>query len=337
MQKQIDGVGTASLFKGDPRLPSSDIDTWYQGVLTHVSEPRARAHLWGADAGLCSRRNVLLEHNTWLSNTTTASSNAYMSIGVALEDMLGRSLREKNRLLAQGMYLVEIPDLKIRGKIDLIAYDHEDMLSLIEVKTCGKLPTVANPVHLAQIQTYAAVSGITRCWLTYISRNVATEPWGPGIAMRTFEVDTREEVLKGRLHTAVVSRLASDLKKLTPVPASFRKHTECHYCEFRDSHCWIPRPGLRRPAAYEAEESAVYTEQAAPLYPLDKSPIQDLSIEEYANIELEGNKRSKELMDNILYRKKDTLTKLLEYPLHEELEDKVKNEYQNTLGLILSF
>lgn len=318
--KQLEGVGSAALFKGDPRLPTNDIDTWYQGVLTSVGEPRARAHLWGADAGLCARRNVLLEHNTWLSNVTTASSNAYMSIGVALEDMLARGLREKNLLLAQGMYLVEIPGLKVRGKIDLIVYDHEEELALIEVKTCGKLPTVANPVHLAQIQTYAAISGIRRSWLTYISRNVATEPWGPGVAMRTFQVDTSEEILKGRLHTAVLSRLASDLHKLAPVPTHFRKHTECHYCEFRDSHCWVPRPGLREEGEYR----------------LDRHPLVDLSIEEHANLDREANKISEELFNNILFRKKETIEKLLDYPLDDNLLLRLQKEYKEVMDLILT-
>lgn len=322
MLKQLDGVGSAALFKGDPRLPTSDIDNWYQGVLTHVGEPRARAHLWGADAGLCARRNVLLEHNEGISSVTTAASNAYMSIGVALEDMLARSLRERNRLYTQGMYLVEIPDLRIRGKIDLVVLDHEEQLALIEVKTCGKLPTSPQPTHLAQIQTYAAVSGITRCWLTYISRNVATEPWGPGVAVRTFRIDTDQDVLKGRLHTAVVSRLSSDIHRLPPIPSTFRKHTECHYCEFRDSHCWIPRPGLRT----EDKDT----------YPLERNPVVEISIEEFANIEREANKRSTELINSILFRKKATLELLLEYPLHEELLIPLRKELSNTIDLILS-
>lgn len=241
--KRVEGVGEARIYKGDTRLVQNNIDAWYQEVLREHSDASKRPYLYGADAGLCARRNVLLEHNTWIPGFKSATSAAYMAIGVGLEDMLAGALKRNNRLLAQGQRLVLMPEVKISGKIDLIVFDHDDELALVEVKTCGQLPTEPSPNYLAQIQTYAAVSGIHRCWLTYISRNVR-DSFTEKLSMRTFPVDTSEAVLKGRLQTALISRKAADAGKLPPVPATFRKHTECHYCEFRDHFCWDLRPGL---------------------------------------------------------------------------------------------
>lgn len=240
---KVEGVGQASIFKGDTRLKQADIDNWYQEVLRETGDASKRPYLYGSDAGFCARKNVLVEHNTWLNSSKSPATAAYMAIGVGLEDMLAAALKRNDRLLAQGQRLVEMAEVKISGKIDLIVFDHEDELALVEVKTCGELPTEPSPVYLAQIQMYAAVSGIHRCWLTYISRNVR-DSFTEKLSMRTFPVDTSEGVLKAKLQTALISRLASDQHKLPPVPSTFRKHTECHYCEFRDHFCWKTRPGL---------------------------------------------------------------------------------------------
>lgn len=236
-------AGEAILHKGDTRLREADIDAWYQEQIRETGSASKRPYLYGSDAGLCARRNVLLEHNTWIPTGKSPATAAYMAIGVGLEDMLAAALKRRQRLLAQGQRLVDLTEVKISGKIDLIVFDHDDQLALVEVKTCGELPTEPKAVHLAQIQTYAAVSGIHRCWLTYISRNVR-DSFTEKLSLRSFPVDCSEDVLKGRLATALLSRTASDSHRLPPIPATFRKHNECHYCEFRDQFCWRARPGL---------------------------------------------------------------------------------------------
>lgn len=239
---KVDGFGEAAIFKGDPRIKETDIDSWYQEQIRETGDASKRPYLYGSDAGLCSRRNVLLEHNTWIPTGKSPATHGYMAIGVGLEDMLAQALRRKERLFVQSQRLVEMPEVKISGKIDLVVLDHKDEFALVEVKSCGKLPLEPKPEHLAQIQTYAAVSGVHRCWITYISRNVRSS-FSENIDLRSFPVDCGADILTQRLLTALVSRTASDAASLPPVPASFRKHKECHYCEFRDSFCWGHRPG----------------------------------------------------------------------------------------------
>jgi hypothetical protein len=309
-------AGSASLFVGDPRAKNNDIDAWWNGLLAESSEPRSRPYLYGSDAGLCARRNVLHEHNTWIPNDKPATANAYMSIGVALENMLAKGLFDSDRLLVQNMRLIDMPELKISGKIDLIAFDHEDELALFEIKSCGKLPADPNPVHLAQIQTYAAVSGIHRCWLTYISRNVREE-FGSAIAIRTFRVDTSREILQARLTTAALSVNASRLHKLPPVPATFRKHTECHYCEYRDHFCWFTRPGLGGDAP--------------------SSPLPELEPKEMGGLLLSASNLASKLMDETLLRKVQTLAALEELPfILESQRDRVAILRMAAMQLIAS-
>lgn len=300
--KRLEGVGTAAIYKGDPRLPENDIDTWYNGMLGKVEAPKKRAHLYGADAGLCARRNVLLEHNEWIPGEITPASAGYMAIGVALEDLLAGALKRHNRLIVQGTYLIDIPYLKIRGKIDLVAFDHREELCLIEVKSCGKLPTEPKHDHLAQIQTYCAVSGITNAYLTYMSREVR-DAYGPRMAIRSFQVETGEAALHNRLRTAAMSMLASKEGKLPPVPATFRKHTECHYCSFRDHYCWFPRPGSR--SSTDLPEG------------LDL-PLPNLTVAELVAIDQRATAIADDLIENLLSRKHETLIKLLDEEMLEE-------------------
>lgn len=241
--KRVEGSGEASLFRGDPRLKTNAIDDWYQGILTERGPATARPYLYGSDAGLCARRNVLLQNNSWVTSSKSPTNLAYMAMGVGLEDMLAASLHDKGRLLIQSLRLPLFPEFKVSGKIDFVIFDHQEELSLIEVKTCGKLPLEPKPTHLAQIQTYAAISGINRAWLTYISRDVRVD-FGDTLAIRSFFVDCSDEALLNRLTIASLSFLSEREKLLPPVPAHFRKHTECHYCEFRDLFCWKSRPGL---------------------------------------------------------------------------------------------
>ena len=314
--KKVDGYGEAAIFRGDPRHKETDIDSWYQGILREESSATKRPYLYGSDAGLCARRNVLLEHNSWLPSSKSPATAAYMAIGVGLEDMLAAALKRNEKLLVQSLRLIEMPEVKISGKIDLVVFDHEDKLSLIEVKTCGELPPEPKPTHLAQIQTYAAVSGVHRCWLTYISRNVR-DSFTEKLSLRSFLVDTSQEVLVSRLKTALLSRLASNERKLPPVPATFRKHTECHYCEFRDHFCWGARPGL---GGNEAE-----------------SPLQSYTPGEMAALDSMLTPISLRLYEESLSRQLKTLRSISTIELSAKLHERTMAEQEMVMAALAGF
>lgn len=295
--------GDAVLYVGDPRLGVSQVDEWLTQCLEgNTWRPLSRPYLYGSDAGFCARRNVLLEKNEWIDGNLNAAGMGYMVIGNAFEDLLANSLKQRNRLISQNLYLIEMPELKVRGKIDLVVFDHEDELALIEVKTCGELPLEPKPTHLAQIQTYAAISGVRRCWLTYMSRKL--HPKQP-IPLRSFLVDTSAGALEDKLRIAFLSRLAFDKGSLPPVPGHFRKHTECHYCEFRDHFCY----GGRRGHPFEA---------SPPLPEL--SPVQVIELDALAVA------RAKDLMLSIEDRRIESIKSFLNVsPLSLDLVDRLNS------------
>lgn len=284
--ERVDGVGEASIFRGDPRTKVTDMDSWYTTILeSHPATIAKRPYLYGSDAGFCARRNVLVENNTWLDANLNAAGAAFMTIGVALENLLAESLRRSDNLLVQGARIQTMKELFISGKMDLVVFDSQGELALVEVKTCGELPTEPKPAHLAQIQTYSAVTGIRRSWLTYISRRII--PLKP-LQLRTFQVDTSDAALAKVLTIAAVSRLAADAKVLPPMAATFRKHTECHYCEFRDHFCW----------GGKGEEPV--------------SPMRELTPAEYVGIVFQGATLADALVQDCSRREQVTISNLLE-------------------------
>lgn len=229
----------------DPRrVAGGDMDEWLTDILEGEEggkdkKIQKRPYLYGSDAGFCARRNVLLGENVWIESTVNSAGKGYMAIGVAFEDILVQALKRKRHFLAGQLRGVELAELKISSKFDAIILDAQDNLALLEVKTCGQFPDEEKPAHLAQIQMYAAISGIRNAHLVYMSRDLSPLR---SIPIRTFRVDTSDDALLQRLQIAEESAEAAKRRVLPPVPATFRKHTECHYCEFRDYFCWGARP-----------------------------------------------------------------------------------------------
>lgn len=299
-------VGDAIIRKGgDPRPGLSDFDTWLQTLLHKKGFPQGRVHLYGSDAGFCARRNVLLHHNSWVVSETTPASNAYMSIGVALEEMLMKGMKEKGVLIAWNRYLIQNPYVKVRGKMDLIFLDPNEQVTLMEVKTCGALPTEPKPTHLAQAQTYSALSGLRNVVLTYISRQVNLPgEFGPQTALRTFVVDTSEEALRSRLEVALKSDRLAKQGILPPLPAHFRKHTECHTCEFRDLFCWQERPGL---APKGVDGLPI---QKGKLRDKSELPLPSASLDQLLHLDASIQEDLDEMVSQLHYREVQTLLDL---------------------------
>jgi hypothetical protein len=240
--EKLANTGTAAIYKGDTRPKISNMEKWFTQLLENEKPKVAsRPYLYGSDAGFCARRNVFLQKNDSIDAMVNSAGRGYMAIGVAFENLLSDALLRNRRLLAQGMRIVEMPELKISGKMDLLVLDPDSKLALLEVKTCGDLPVEPKPDHHAQVKTYAAVTGIDRVHLVYMSRKL--QPLQP-IPLRVFPIDVSYDSMHSVLTTACLSQRCVSIGKVPPVPDSFRKHTECHWCEFRDAYCHGSRPGL---------------------------------------------------------------------------------------------
>jgi hypothetical protein len=292
-------------YGNDPRVREQGIDAWYTELLNR-NRPRGdrvRSALWGADAGFCPRRNILLQQTGIIDPLENTAGLAFMAIGSAIENLLSDALLKGGRLLGQNLYLVEMPELKVRGKVDFYVFDHEDELALIECKSCGELPAEPKPAHLAQVTTYAAISGLDRAYLTYVSRSVK---WKQDIPVKTFVVDTSPPALFEKLRIASLSKLGVEEGFLPPVPAHFRKHTECHYCEFRDLYCYAQRAG-----------------QGGEL-PLPPPILTEVSGASLVPYDMEAQVLAKALMFGRPERRVQTILGLIEEPLAQNHERKLK-------------
>lgn len=288
-------VGSVNFRKG-LASPKLDIDGWWRSLLKHVDAPEPRRSLFGSDAGRCARLNTLHAFNKSVPFEVSDTTAAYMAIGTALEDMLATGLYDANRLVFSNYRLLSIPRLKIGGKIDIIMVDHEDKLSIAEIKSCGNLPTEPKWVHLQQAQTYAAMSGFDRAFLTYVSRSVSSK-WGGGLDIRTFNVPTDKDTLFERIRTAALSQLCIADSVLPPKPVWFRKTIECVFCPFTHI-CWNGEP------AYLPEASSELLEEL-------ENEADDLAIE---------------LMEERPIRYRKTLEHLLEETRSEKTLPALRNE-----------
>ena len=236
-------LGDVTFHIGDPRETgeAENLDDIFQKCLRETQPARKRDYLWGADAGVCPRKN-LFNQEFPIPFQYYPSTKGYMAFGVAIEDMLAKALQDHDRLIKQDIRLVELkstlmPHLRISGKMDMIAIDHENEPCLIECKTCGPLPSKPKQNHYTQLQTYAAVSGFNRCYLTYVSRKVSTSGSRGKLDMITFPIEVTRESMYTVFYHAALSQCCMDEKKIVPVPPDFRKAHECAWCDFSD-YCW---------------------------------------------------------------------------------------------------
>ena len=236
-------IGDVVFHIGDPRDDGGieDMDDVYQVCLRETQDVRKRTYLWGADGGLCPRKNLFNQEYP-VPFQYYPSTKGYMAYGVAIENMLAKALDKHGRLIKQDIRLVELqselmPHLRISGKMDIIALDHEDQPALLEIKTCGPLPSKPKNNHRVQLETYAAVSGFNRCYLTYVSRKVSTGGARGKLDCITFPIEITPNVIFTRFYMAALSQHSMDCRRCPPVDPTFRKSHECIFCDFVD-YCW---------------------------------------------------------------------------------------------------
>lgn len=281
-------LGDVVFHIGDPRETgeAESLDDVYQKCLRETQPARKREYLWGADAGVCPRKN-LFNQEFPIPFQYYPSTKGYMAFGVAIEDMLAEALRDHDRLIKQDIRLVELKSslmshLRISGKMDIIAIDHEDQVCLIECKTCGQLPTKPKQNHYTQLMTYAAVSGFNNCYLTYVSRKVSSSGARGKLDLISFPIEVTEDTMFKVFYHAALSQCCMDARKTVPVPSEFRKAHECAWCDFSD-YCW----------------------------PYDESPIEAFERKEYDNAKHLSINTADELIKQRPERYTETLEGLL--------------------------
>lgn len=204
--------------------------------LTKFSKGSRNGNIWPSSA-YCSRL-IALTSNFENTSIITPAQNSYMSIGVAVEDLLIHAWKQQEILLFEQYRLPDV-GLNVRGYIDAVIYLHGQVY-VVEVKSCSKLPSKPNAKHESQALIYSIITGLP-AKIVYFSRSVAD--WRGNLQMRVFDLESVEESKKRAVFQQVVVGYISKERGVIP-PRPFEKVGDgdnlpphCEYCDFED-YCW---------------------------------------------------------------------------------------------------
>lgn len=230
------------IFKQGRREPIES-DYWVgilQNNLTSSVRP-SRLNIFGSNAGLCSRQTagmILLDHNH--VQEQGASSQFYFKIGSAFEKVVKAAFTNKGLTFTDEMRVEDrlAPNTpSVSGRVDFVVEEGGE-LTLVELKSCGKLPDKPKPAHLAQLTTYLFLTGAPKGVLFYISRDVAD--FKGNLKAVAFDViPTEQELYDVGLQIAIGAIGAS--RQLVPQIPEHMKQYKCGFCALRD-HCWNGDP-----------------------------------------------------------------------------------------------
>ncbi len=188
-----------------------------------------RRNLFCSDAAHYTRKAVALVAMTNIFEPRTITLNLYHGMGNAAHDAIQNKLKDAGILhMAEG-YL-KIPQLgNLGGYVDAVV-NIDGRLSVIEIKTCGKLPTLPRPEHAAQGALYGAVLGIKDVYILYVSRSVAD--WQGNPLIRLLKVDPEQQP-KALMRTAYAAKCLS--ARIIPPTPSYIDNSKCRFCPFKEA------------------------------------------------------------------------------------------------------
>lgn len=218
--------------KGDPLGKSSLVKSVAAGLAGQSRLYKRSVH--GADAAFCSRKAVL--HQGVNPNSKVpmdASSALYFAVGNGIHDKVAEALDNSNILIANELLVTFGP---IRGYIDnIVISDETGGLKIIDVKSCGRLPTKVKPGQAEQLLLYALISGIGEAAILYMSRSVADFT---GILAKEIIVPTTEPVMQKIARTTAESIVYSKYKVVPPKPEYHVTEAGCGWCPFKNNGCF---------------------------------------------------------------------------------------------------
>jgi CRISPR/Cas system-associated exonuclease Cas4 (RecB family) len=193
---------------------------------------------YAGSVGYCPRENWFHANSENSVGYVTAPLNLYQGIGNGVEERIIKGLTEHNLLLGSQVRLPNPPKsfgIDVGGFIDAIALDSQGRPAAYEVKTTGTMPTSPKPKHLAQAMVYSVLGGIDRVYLLYVGRKVQDFP-DPTPLVKVFQIDTSSLLREYAIRIVLASHSLSS-KEAPPRPATFRKSSECMFCDFQ-AKCW---------------------------------------------------------------------------------------------------
>lgn len=272
---------------------TADLSSLVVTGLAKVTDMKSRVgRLHAREAGFCSRQAAMSSLVDG-QRVQPAAMTAYMELGNSIEAMVMDALYATKALLFIQYRLPDI-GLNMGGYVDgLVVIDGK--LHVLEVKSCGELPTAPKVEHWSQAMIYSAVTGLPAIVL-YFSRHVAK--FDGNLLLREFELD--EDLDANRrmvMYRAAYAYEAVKAGVLPDVPTHLHKASDCGFCPFTGV-CWdgvpnrIPLKPLTSTMHLElVARSKAYVDQF-----LDPVVMADRRIGVLHFLELHGNENAKALL-----------------------------------------
>lgn len=230
---------------------TQELEDLYKTTLSDKQQSYKKARP-SASSALCQRNMALdmLLEPSW--NTIPQSLPYYAAIGSAIEKKVLNGYEKKGLLYLSQWKMAdelmsELPDFNVGGIIDAFI-EHNGRLLLYDIKSVGSVETseekdvagIVKPVHLAQMQTYAAITGFTEVYLQYFSRKVQDtfSLTDSSPTTRIVKIQTDAKSLERQVGIILFAIRSKELgvvpDKLTGIKKSHCSSAFCPYVEF----CW---------------------------------------------------------------------------------------------------
>lgn len=213
------------------------------GLTTVEEQNRKEGRMWASDNVSCSRRLTLSSNIGRSHFAKDAPFEFYVKMGSAIEEVVAQGLRNKRRLMDTDIRIdtqVGSINLNLGGKIDILYVQSQpDILSkyprIMEVKSCGSLPSKPKINHTHQALTYMVLTGLP-VTLFYVSRDI-TDFTGSLLA-KTFFLPYNKETVQSVLTTLLYAHFCNEDKVIPAQPDHMKKtHCKMAYCPFY-ANCW---------------------------------------------------------------------------------------------------
>lgn len=231
---------------------------------------------YASGAGLCFRKTAAEKVLGRMGQVTVrdTAQELYFRLGNAYEDVVAGRFKDKGVLLDRELR-VEEPLLNLSGRIDFVV-DWAGEITLIELKTCGKLPTSPRKGHAAQLLLYMALTGINRGYVWYMSRSVAD--WHNGLLHAPLPVTPTDDALRATLMNVALGKLWAEQGAVPDKPPWMRK-THCGFCELQDV-CWNGGD-VTFPTSIDDPEATLLEAKAIVELVMEKRPERAKEMERY--------------------------------------------------------
>lgn len=226
--------------KGKLKRGIEGMDPWLQIVEKNLSSEVyvARNKIFASSAALCERQTSAYsklpeEHSV----NRKASSQFYFKIGSMFEDILEPAFRKSKTYITRELRVESLhSEIPVSGRIDFVLRDIEKggKPLIMELKTCGKLPSSPKPHHLAQLHCYMLLTGQSKGLLWYISRTVSD--FSGNLKQKVFEITLTDEEKYEVARTMCLGAVYSESPFIPPIPEHMKKY-KCGFCPMIP-FCW---------------------------------------------------------------------------------------------------